>query len=390
MKYRLHLLIAFAALLCCMGLLFSKTAFNFDPAAEGFFILKGEKGSWLELSDDLVPEDAPRLLWAMPRYPFSKMVESSKCIDPSKPCIDFKWDKSRGRGFIRNTWPDGNKLVINLGRFKDSNGKYPSGIFIGGGLPPSDPDYRYLNSEETGMTYFDGRRWYHIWCNSNEGLISPAEPSNVSYPSDWAFKGSWVLENNGRDLTIESKHRLMFAGVPMDATRVLFYTAGKSYVTLSTKFINRGRVPIPFQYMYGDEPWIGDFGSSAGDVGWMERELILTEREIDTQQHNYIGMFDYGNELAGEDHRFTGMANFVEWNRDERPDKAYISNFSGGVINSDKIVPLANSTNRFVGLQYGPFMLKPGESFSFTIAVGMAEHDPKTGFPIKPKTELNP
>jgi len=118
--------------------------------------------------------------------------------------------------------------------------------------------------------------------------------------------------------------------------------------------------------------------------------MILTEREIDTQQHNYIGMFDYGNELAGEDHRFTGMANFVEWNRDERPDKAYISNFSGGVINPDKIVPLANSTNRFVGLQYGPFMLKPGESFSFTIAVGMAEHDPKTGFPIKPKTELNP
>jgi hypothetical protein len=35
-------------------------------------------------------------------------------------------------------------------------------------------------------------------------------------------------------------------------------------------------------------------------------------------------------------------------------------------------------------------MLKPGESFSFAIAVGMAGKDPKTGFPVKPKTGLNP
>jgi hypothetical protein len=326
----------------------------------------------------------------MPRYPFRTAVGSAKCDNSSQPCIDFKWDKSRGRGFIRNTWPDGSKLVINLGRFKDSDGKYPSGIFIGGGLPPSDPDYRFMNNEATGMTYFDGRRWYHIWCNANEGLLSPVDSSIVSYPSEWAFKGSWVLENDGRNLTIESKHRIMFAGVPLDVNRVLFYTAGKSYVILSTLLTNRGTVPLPIQYMYGDEPWIGDFGSSAGDVGWVERELILTEQEINTRQHTYFGMFDYGNELSGEDHGFTGAANFIEWNRDERPTKAYVSNFSGGVINPGKVVPLVSRTNRFIGLQYGPYILKPGESFSFTIAVGMAEHDPKTGFPIKPKTELNP
>ena len=175
MKQRLLLFIA-ATLLACSVVVATKIEFNFDPAIEGFFVLRGEKGHWLELTDDLVPEDAGRLLWAMPRYPFTNTVESSSCVKPSQPCIDFKWDKKIGRGFIRNTWPDGSKLVINLGRFKDSNGKYPSGIFIGGGLPPSDPDYQFLNSEETGMTYFDGRHWYHVWCNSNEGLISPLKP----------------------------------------------------------------------------------------------------------------------------------------------------------------------------------------------------------------------
>lgn len=388
MKLRKRLLTVAVAVLGCALLLVSRITFNFNPEAEGLFILEGEKGAWLELTDDLVPEDAARLIWAMPRYPFRHAVEATKCDNPSQPCIDFKWDKSRGRGFIRNTWPDGRKLVINLGRFKDSNGKYPSGLFIGGGLPPSDPDYRFMNSEATGMTYFDGQRWYHVWCNSNEGVVSPSS-FLPSYPSDWEFKGSWVLENNGKDLTIESKHRVMLKGVPLDVTRVLFYTAGNSYVLLSTEFTNRGKAPLPFEYVYGDEPWIGDFGSSAGDVGWMERELILTERELDTKKHTYFGMYDHGNELAGEDHHYTGIANFIEWDRDERPDKAYISNFTGGIINPDKLVPLVSPTNRFIGLKYGPYHLKPGESFAFTIAVGMAGHDPKTGFPVKPRTELN-
>lgn len=390
MKRKLILLIAVASLLSCIALVAYKIDFHFDPSIEGIFILEGEKGSWYELTDDLVPEDAKRLVWAMPRYPFRDLISSTKCLDSSRPCIDFSWDKSRGKGFIRNTWPDGSKLVINLSRFRDSNGNYPSGIFIGGGLPPGDPDYRFMNNEATGMTYFDGQRWYHVWCNSNEGVISSLQPNLPSYPSDWAFKGSWVRENDGRNLTIESRHRLMLTGVPMDATRVLFYTAGTSYVIITTEFTNRGTVPIPFQYMYGDEPWVGDFGSSTGDVGWMGQELIRVEREVDTQHYTYFGIYDYGNDLASEDHNFTGIANFIEWEHDSRPDKAYISNFSGGIINRDKVVPLVSRTNRYIGLQYGPYMLKPGESFTFSIAVGMAGKDPKTGFPVKPKTGLNP
>jgi hypothetical protein len=389
MKRKHILQIVAALLLALIALSFSKIELNFSPTADGFFILRGDKGNWLELAEDLVPEDASRLIWAMPLYPFKKIVSSSKNLDPSQPHIDFNWNKEKGRGFIRNTWPDGRKLVINLSRFKDSNGNYPSGIFVGGGLPPADPDYRYMNNEATGMTYFDGQRWYHIWCNSNEGLISPMSPFLVSYPSDWKFKGSWVRENNARDLTIECRHRITFAGVPMDAKRILFYTAGNSYIILVTQFTNRGSSPVLIQYMYGDEPWIGYFGSSAGDVGWIDRELILSEREIDTKQHTYLGMYDYGNELAGEGHTFTGMANFIEWEKSNPPFKAYISNFSGGIVNPEKMVPLTSTTNRFIGLQFGPYMLRPGESFSFSIAVGMAGHDPKTGFPVKPKTELN-
>lgn len=390
MPLKRYLTITLATLCLVGGLAASRCTFKFSSEAEGLFVLKGENGAWLEFTDDLVPEDAIRYLWGMPLYPFRSVVRSQKQATPAHPTYDFKWNKKLGRGFIRNTWPDGRKLLINLGRFKDSNNKYPKGLFIGGGLPPNDPDYQYLNNDATGMTYFDGTRWYHIWCNANEGLISPESPYVANYPSDWEFKGSWVRENDGQNLTIESRHSLKLNNVPLDSTRFLFYTAGNRYAILAVTLTNRGNVPVPIQYMYGDEPWIGYFGSSAGDIGWSGNKLILTEQYIDTRTTTQLGMFDHGNELAGEGHIFTNLANFLEWPVDERPTRAYISNMTGGVMSPGATTPLTSPTNRFIGLQYGPYLLKPGELFSFTLAIGMADNDPKTGFPIKPRTGLNP
>jgi len=390
MDVRPRLFISAAAILVCLIVLISKTTFDFEPELEGFFVLEGEHGKWLELTNDLVPEDTGRLVWAMPLYPFKKIVRTSHDHNQPGACLDFKWNKTLGRGFIRNIWPDGSKLIVNLGRFKDSLGRAPHGLFVGGGLPPTDSDYQSLNKEATGMAFFNGQRWYHIWCNANEGIISPTSPHLVSYPSEWEFKGSWVRENDGKHLTIESRHSLTFSGIPLESERFLFYTAGNRYVILSITFTNRGSEPLPFQYMYGDEPWIGDFGSSAGDVGWMERELILAEREIDTKGHLYMGMFDYGNESAGENHNFSKYANFLEWEKESRPMKAYISDYSNGIVNPGKTTPLASKENRFIGLQYGPMLLQPGQPYTFTIALGLADNNPKTGFPVKPKTELNP
>lgn len=380
-----------AGLLClCTVIVCYKVKLDFRPGVEGLFVLEGEQGAWLELTDDLVPEDAGRLIWAKPLYPLQSMVTYSSSNTPGKPHFDFKWDAAYGRGYIKTSWPDRTKLVINLGRFKDSNGKYPHGLFIGGGIPPSDPDYQALNQDATGMAYFDGRRWYHIWCNSNEGLVSPAQPFLPSFPSDWIYRGSWLRENNGRDVTIESRHSMKLNNIPLDMNRFLFYTAGNRYAVLEIELINRGSRPVPFQYQYGDEPWIGDFGSSAGDVGWAGSELITSERILDLNRYCYFGMFDYGNELAGERHNFTGVANFIEWPKEERPTRAYVSNYSGGVSNPDKAVPLTHRYNRFIGVTYGPGVLEPGKPFHITLAIGMADAQPMTGMPVKPVTELNP
>lgn len=377
------------AIIGCSALLSSKVTFHFNSHIDGFFILEGVGGKWLELTDDLTPEDASHLLWGMPNHLFNNSVASKKCNSATDSCIDYRWDNTIGRGFIRSTWSNGHKLVINLGRFTENNGKHPSGLFIGGGLPPSDPDFQLSNNDATGMTYYNGRRWFHVWCNANEGILSPSSPLHPSYPFEWQFKGSWILEDDSTSLTIRSRHRVNLAGVPLDLDRTLFYTNGSRYVILVTQISNEGTIPTTFEYLYGDEPWLGDFGSSAGDIGWTEKELIFTERSVDTGNNNFVGMFDYGNPLAGESHLFTGIANFIEWDKDERPNTAYLANTSGGIKPGSRPEPLKDPANRFVGLRWKSGTLKPGEAFTFTIAVGMAGKDLKTGLPIKPDTGLN-
>ena len=345
--------------------------------------MQGQNGVWLEVTDDLFPEQSPRLLWGRSLGNLKNVESSGACSAADKPCTSYEWNERSGRGFIKSSFPDGRKLVFNLGRFLDSDGRPVSGLFMGGGLPPFDPDFKIFDKNETGMAYFDGKRYYHIWCNVNEGIL---DASNTPiYPSYWQFVSSKVLESSQNDLTIVSNHRVLINNVPVDVERYMFYQGGDTFLTLITNFKNVGTAPTLFAYLYGDEPWVGDYGSSAGNIGWLKGRIVLTEMGIDTRKYTCAGIFDYGNPLIGEDRAFhTGKANFIEWQPDSRPDTAYFSNQFGRYAPEENQVPLSSLTNRVIALQWGPRVLNPGQTFSFTITVGMADNDPTTGFPVKP------
>jgi hypothetical protein len=208
-------------------------------------------------------------------------------------------------------------------------------------------------------------------------------------PGDLKFRGSKVLEHDDQHFALWSWHTFTVENVPFRLDRYLFFTANTTYVTLVTKIRNVGHAPVSLRYAYGDEPWLGNFGSSRGNVGWLDNEIVLTERNIDTQHNQFAGMFDCGNELIGEGHDFTGKANFIEWEHANPPNKAFFSNIMGGITNFQRPIPLSSATSRFLGLVWGPITISPQESFTFTLAVGMAGNDPVTGFPAKPATGMN-
>lgn len=356
---------------------------------EGLYLLAGP-GNILTVTDDLFPEDTECLVTGFALEWLNKSVIAEKCDALSGSSLSVHWDEKQGRGYVKNFYHDGRKLLINLSRFKNEEGVLSSGIFVGGGLPTSDPDCRIKDKDETGMSYFDGNRWYHIWCSVNEAVLPASGSSNPIYPQQWRFLGSRVLENSPNNISIVSHHWFAIEGVPLFVEKYFFYEAGDNYFTLITRVKNVGVKPVAFYYLYGDEPWVGHFGSARGNVGWLKGGLVKTEAEIDTKANSYAGLIDYGNDLAGESRRFTGKANFIEWDKSSRPDLAYFSNVAGRFDQSKGCkVPLNSDTCRFLGLEWGPRPLGSAQSFSFTLAIGMANNDTASGSPIKPVTHLN-
>lgn len=355
---------------------------------EGLYLISGP-GNILTVTDDLFPEDTENLVAGTAFTWISKAVMAESCSAATDSCISSKWDEQQGRGYVKNFFQDGRKLLINLSRFKNENGALSSGIFLGGGLPPGDPDYSATDKDETGMSYYDGRRWYHIWCSVNEAVLSAAENSNPIYPQQWNFIDSRVLENSSKNISIVSHHWFSMDGVPFFVEKYFFYETGDNYFTLITKIKNEGVRPMSFFYLYGDEPWVGHFGSARGNVGWSKEGFFKTEGEIDTKTNTFAGLLDYGNDLAGEGHGYTGKADFIEWDKNTRPDMAYFSNVAGRFTRANGVSrPLNSADSRFLGLEWAR-TLKPSQSYSFTLAIGMASNNPKTGLPFKPVTRLN-
>lgn len=80
---RRHVFIAVLVVLLAISmLLVSKIKFKYSQDHEGIFILKGENGAWLEVRDDVFPEETHRLLW-------SKTLNQMKDVNANGACVSF-------------------------------------------------------------------------------------------------------------------------------------------------------------------------------------------------------------------------------------------------------------------------------------------------------------
>jgi hypothetical protein len=130
---------------------------------------------------------------------------------------------------------------------------------------------------------------------------------------------------------------------------------------------------IRYAYLYGDEPWVGFFGSADGNVGWVEEGVLPFETSIDPATHRWAGILD----------RKTGLANYLGWEGGEAPSEVYVSNSLGRWAPAEDRVPLA-SNEVFLGLQWRERHHLPGEARSYRLAIGLADLDPATGRPRRP------
>ena len=170
---------------------------NFTRSFEGIFLLKGNDWAVFEVKDDLYLGEGRRYIAGIDLERVKEYLNhwfEAHANTPGKPSLYFEWNAKRGDGFVRNYLPGGQQLLTSFSRFIDDGGKEASGLFVGGGLPANVKDESIVKKNATGMAYYDGKRWFHIWCNVNEAMTNSR--FEVMFPSSWKYLGSRVLHHN--------------------------------------------------------------------------------------------------------------------------------------------------------------------------------------------------
>jgi len=379
--------VSFFVVLLIASLLLMANVFvvtHFEGHLEGLFLFKNKQTGQFTLTDHLLVGNEKQLIYALNfRNNSYRMV--SRLFPHHKEGVDHlhvEWHPKDGSGLVSSYFADGTGLVTYLGRYLDAEEEV-HGLFVGGGLPETVESNVAYNMNNSGMTYYDGKRWYHIWCSVNEGIVNPLTGNSFT-PSKWEFLGSRVEKRSDSNVIITSSHRIAINQVPLKIDRKMSFTAGEPYLNLDIKVTNTGTVPVNFNYLYGDEPWVGYYGTSLGDVGWTSDGIVEYETFVDTKTHSFIGMADLGNRLIGERPVYTNLADFIEWPQEARPDRAYFINDQNKMPQKGTKVPL-ESNERFLGVEWQR-TLQPAESTTFRLAIGMAPFNPANGRPQKPNT----
>ena len=355
---------------------------SFQGHLEGIYLLKGKAGKSILITDDLYLGEEDFVVAGVDFEWAHTLIHSTRHQD--RPHLEVAWNEADGEGSVRNYLGGDKVLMTNFSRYRDSDGEHTHGLFIGGAFPDAILDKGKNNS---GMSYFDGKQWSHIWCNTNEGIGSTVSPRRYA-PSIWRFLGSRIVSQSDTHLVLTSDHEVEVDGIRLLMQRRVEMTAGVPDLNLTVKISNRGNGTGRYFYYYGDEPWLGDFGSAKGDIGWVDGRLIENEETVDPKTVSFAGMADFGSSTLGEGHNFGHAANFIAWLGPDKPDIVFFANKYDGFAHDPQVkVPLSGD-GRSIGMYWGPRVLSPGQNQVFALAIGMAEKNPLTGLPCIPATVI--
>lgn len=353
-----------AAILCI--------AFGVTSSNAVLYVIRDDGGA-VSLTNDLSFDDADSLVFMLDASCLFSFLEKAASAAVQSPVLELTWNAGDGKGVVKDVRPDGKEFIVLLSRYRESG--VPHGVFIGGDLPYGDIDrLREDDRNNSGISFYDGKKWYHIWCNLNEAISIEGLDEQIR-PWDWEYLGSGVLKLSFSEVIIQSTHTLSrqrndSAPVSMLMTRTLHKRAGEDSVILKVEYRNTGNVPVIYAFALGDEPWIGNFEDySSGDVGWAHGRIIDRQGYVLPSKDFIAGFVDIGNRIAGEGHHYTGYANFIEWSPNP-PNIVYFSNNFGKI---DEGKPLDSSTNRVINLLWLNQKLEPGKERAYTVTLGMAD-----------------
>ena len=291
---------------------------------------------------------------------------------PSRsPALKVGWDPATGKGDVVHRLAGGDRMRTC---FHCGYAGYTGGLVIGAfngsglGLYPQRP--------------IRGFKRINVFCAQDESIWDRAEKAEYSYgwSENFGKKGKGkrleyvrgrIVEGGPERVVLQSEN----AGGCYRATKVAHTRKGATWWILATRITNRCDHAIRFDFFTGDDPWIGLYKSSDGDVGWISQGLVRHEQALGAGEFVVGGLYDLGNEALGqEEGSFSGQANFFLLDPAlPLPDLAAFANsFAHHAEDVDETRALDNKTLTALNLGWLDRTLAPGKGLTVALALGLA------------------
>lgn len=298
--------------------------------------------------------------------------------------IDSHWDINTGRGDVRQYFSDGSVIRTC---FHCKYPGYTGGLIIG--------NFGGSGSALYPKRAIRGFRMINIWCAQDESIWDRSEKAEYTYgwsenfqPKDGgkrlAYRRGRIVENNKERLVLQSENQ----GGCYRVTKVAYTKPGVKWWIIATRITNICKHTINFDFYTGDDPWLGTYKSSDGDVGWTPAGLVRHEKALEKGLFSAGGFYDLGNkELGQKEGKFSNQANFFLLDpATPLPDLSLFANrfaHDKKDINPEKA--LNNKSLTALNLAWKKKILKPNEGLTIAMAMGLAQTSDPGSIPRLPK-----
>jgi hypothetical protein len=293
------------------------------------------------------------------------------------------WDPTTGKGTVSQRYRNGDQARVCL------QCKYPGytgGLVIG--------NYNGSGFEYVPSRPLRGFRSLNIFCAQDESIWDRATSREYSF--GWsenfgtgkdgerlAYLSGEIERLAPEQLVLRSRNR----GGCYEVDKRLVWSSEARYLLVATHVRNVCARPIELDFWTGDDPWIGKYRSSEGDIGYADRALLRFETKIDPGKFRFGGVYDLGNSASGEkEGGFSGAANFTMLRPGLRlPDRIYLANrFAHEDREIDPRKPIDNRSLLALNFGWLALTLAPDETVSFGYALGLADTTGKAEPPTAP------
>ncbi|MFH1435989.1 MAG: hypothetical protein ABIJ56_09760 [Pseudomonadota bacterium] len=293
--------------------------------------------------------------------------------------FEVAWDPGTGKGPVVQHFEDGSRIEVC---FHCGYKGYTGGLSIGSF---NAPGFMWVPAEPVR-----GFKFLNIWCAFDETIHEPGSGDNYTF--GWsqnfgekgdgerlAYERGAVLWASDKSIVLEAVNK---GGCYLVKRRVK-WVKGDRFLVFSTIVENTCRAPAAFEYWLGEDPWIGTYKSSDGDVGWAalhdrekRKELIVrSETKLGGGGFDCGGLYDLGNVEAGDrEGGFSNVANFISLSPMTKKPAAvcFANRFAHG---ADEIIEgkaLDNKTLTAMNMGWTGIVLAEGQAFRAGWAAGIA------------------